>query len=328
MRSISIRYNLPLYGIMTWKDKIQSNMLMIAMLAGILGFPFFRHLMPLLPPLIFFMLFFSFCRVRPRDLRFHTWHWGVLAVQIPLAIGVYYAFMALPSGWFHSTQDQAILAQGTMMCFIMPTATAAPIIAAKLGGDLESLTGFTLMTNFMTAIVVPAFFPLINPLGDLSFFPAMWMILKRIAPLLMGPFLLSWLVQSLLTEPQRTRYNSATREAPFYLWSCTIMILMGDLTHTLIYDDYNRWLVLIMAMLALITCLMQFVLGWFIGVHLGHHRHDMRVSAGQAFGQKNTSLAIWMANAYLLPLSAFAPAAYIIWQNIVNSSQLRHAGKK
>ena len=157
---------------------------MIAMVVGIAGFKVFRILMPLLPPLIFFMLFFAFCRVNPKFLRFHRWHWAVLLTQIPLAIGSYYLIMSLPE----MIASQEILAQGVMLCFLMPTATAAPIIAAKLGGDLESLTSFTLLTNILTAIIVPLFFPVINPMEGLTFWSAAWTLLQRVGPLLLGPF--------------------------------------------------------------------------------------------------------------------------------------------
>ena len=50
-----------------------------------------------------------------------------------------------------------------------------------------------------------------------------------------------------------------------------------------------------------------------------------RLTAGQAFGQKNTTLAIWMAQTYLLPLSAVGPAVYMIVQNVFISFQLRQA---
>ena len=46
------------------------------------------------------------------------------------------------------------------------------------------------------------------------------------------------------------------------------------------------------------------------------------ITAGQAFGQKNTSLGVWIAQMYLDPLSALGAAAYIIWQNLFNSVQL------
>jgi BASS family bile acid:Na+ symporter len=39
-------------------------------------------------------------------------------------------------------------------------------------------------------------------------------------------------------------------------------------------------------------------------------------------GKKNTILAMWMAQNFLHPIVSIAPAAYILWQNIINSYQL------
>ncbi|MCD8186314.1 MAG: transporter, partial [Rikenellaceae bacterium] len=52
------------------------------------------------------------------------------------------------------------------------------------------------------------------------------------------------------------------------------------------------------------------------------------VSAGQALMQKNTVLAIWMSQIYLSPVASVGPAAYILWQNVLNSYQLWKKGKK
>ena len=56
---------------------------------------------------------------------------------------------------------------------------------------------------------------------------------------------------------------------------------------------------------------------------------DLRVSCAQSLMQKNTVLAIWLAMAYMTPLASVVPAAYIAWQNILNSWQLfRHESDK
>jgi len=52
------------------------------------------------------------------------------------------------------------------------------------------------------------------------------------------------------------------------------------------------------------------------------------ITAGQAFGQKNTSLGVWMAQTYLNPMATLGAAAYILWQNIFNSAQLTLAAHK
>ena len=58
-----------------------------------------------------------------------------------------------------------------------------------------------------------------------------------------------------------------------------------------------------------------------LGKRVGQH-YGERLSAGQAWGQKNTVLAIWMAYTYLQPLSSVGPGSYVLWQNLINSYQL------
>ena len=46
------------------------------------------------------------------------------------------------------------------------------------------------------------------------------------------------------------------------------------------------------------------------------------VDGGQALGQKNTGVGIWLVMVYLNPVVAIAPCAYVVWQNTLNSWQL------
>ena len=120
---------------------------------------------------------------------------------------------------------------------------------------------------------------------------------------------------------------------PFYLWAGTLTILMAQMTRDIVYYDGSRSVLAAMFAGSLVTCFIQFYVGKLIGEHFpsppGDERavQETRVSAGQALGQKNTTLAIWMAATYLLPLTALAPAAYILWQNLFNSWQLSRVAK-
>lgn len=334
---------------------LDRNALILSMLLGVVGYPLFRHLMPLLPPMIFLMLFFTFCKVNPLDLRLRRWHWAVLAVQMVLSVGLYYAVYYIARACSLPAADTAILAQGLMVCVIMPTATAAPIIAGKLGGSIQNLTAFTLLSNIATALIVPAFFPIVNPTADMTFWTAAWLILCKVGPLLLGPFFAAWLLRLGYNAYYRRRGSDRTfslsrtwTSMPFYIWAGTLIILMADITHTLLTEHYDYRVLLYLCLGSLLTCLLQFYLGKWIGYRLpaatvgveSHEEeinpdatpHDMRsvsrVTAGQAFGQKNTTLGVWMAQAYLNPLSALGPAAYIIWQNLFNSLQLVRMAKK
>ncbi len=79
-----------------------------------------------------------------------------------------------------------------------------------------------------------------------------------------------------------------------------------------------------LAVVGLLACLIQFGIGkWFSRRFLGEDK-----TFAQSMGQKNSSLAIWMAQMYLDPLSSVAMAAYSIWQNIINSWQLMQVSKE
>ena len=330
--------------------------LIIAMATGAIGYQWFRHLDGLMPPLIFLMLFFTFCKINPLDLRLRTWHWIVLGVQLLLTVAVYfgitYVLTPLAAQWALSPQ---VIAQGIMICIIMPTATAAPIIAGKLGGSIQNLTTFSLLSNIATAIIVPAFFPIVNPQADIAFLPAMWSILCKVGPLLLGPFFAAWLLRLTYDAVYRRKgeersfhLSPVLASMPFYLWVLLLIVLMGKITYTLVTQEYTGATIVVLCAGALVACLLQFVLGRWIGrrfpasshgqdyqdilvnpqaAHYSIHQKSS-ITAGQAFGQKNTALGVWLAQLYLLPLAAIGPAAYIIWQNLLNSYQLWRAGRK
>ncbi len=320
-----------------------SHALWVSMLIGALCYQWLLPLKPILPWLIFFMLFFTFCKVNPLDLRLHKWHWVVLVTQIFFSLATY-------AGILYLTND-AVLAQGLLMCFIMPTATAAPIIAGKMGGSIQNLTTFTLLSNFATAIIVPATFPLINPAADMTFWPAFLLILSRIAPLLLGPFFGAWILRLLYKARTKQEFVLSKRLAviPFYLWVASIVVLSSVVTETVV-SSYETLLSTMLWLLlgSFFACLLQFGLGKLIGYKLpaaskGTDYQDVlinpaaapktmagvsSITAGQAFGQKNTSLGVWMAQTYLHPMAALGAAAYIIWQNLFNSLQLFVAARK
>lgn len=106
-------------------------------------------------------------------------------------------------------------------------------------------------------------------------------------------------------------------DAAFYLWAVALAIVSGQTVRSLVNSDAPVFVELLIALAGLITCCIQFYLGKRIGGHYGE-----RISGGQALGQKNTVLAIWMAYTYLNPLSSVGPGSYVLWQNIINSYQL------
>ena len=59
---------------------------------------------------------------------------------------------------------------------------------------------------------------------------------------------------------------------------------------------------------------------------VGYHYGDS-ISAGQALGQKNTVVGIWLTIAFLNPIASIAPCAYVVWQNLINAWQLWYKQK-
>ena len=69
----------------TWQKRIDEFALPVAMIIGVVFWRVFIHVQFLLAPLLFLMLFFTFCKINPLDLRLRVWHWVVLAVQLVLS---------------------------------------------------------------------------------------------------------------------------------------------------------------------------------------------------------------------------------------------------
>ena len=214
-----------------------------------------------------------------------------------------------------------IVAEGVMVCIICPTATAAAVITSKLGGSAASLTTYTLLGNIGAAIAVPILFPLIEVNPDVSFWGAFLVILSKVFPLLICPFLAAWLLSKFL--PKVHQKLLGYHELAFYLWAVSLAIVTAQTLYSLLNDPADGFTEIMIAVGALIACCLQFFLGKTIG-----SVYNDRISGGQALGQKNTILAIWMAHTYLNPLSSVAPGSYVLWQNIINSWQLWKKRKK
>ncbi|MEG0037625.1 MAG: transporter [Bacteroides sp.] len=277
----------------------------IAMLIGGVGYPLFTTLSFLTPALIFVMLLLTFCKVSPQELRPKRLHLWLLLIQIFGALVVYLLLYRF----------NKILAEGVMVCVICPTATAAAVITSKLGGSASSLTTYTLIANIGAAIAVPILFPLIEANPSQDFWSAFTVILSKVFPLLICPIFVAWLLHRFF--PKAHRILLSYHELAFYLWAVSLTIVTARTIASLINDSADGQTEILIALGSLVVCCLQF----FLGKTLGGLYND-RISGGQALGQKNTILAIWMAHTYLNPLSSVGPGAYVLWQNIINSWQL------
>ena len=264
----------------------------------------------ILPMFMFLVLFVTFCKVDFRQLRPVAWHFWIGLFQL-IFIG---ALMGLMLG-FHMTGDSLILLEAILMCVISPCATAAAVVTQKLGGSLEQMTTYTFISNFITALLVPICFPLIEKDADITFWAAFIKILYEVFIVLIVPMLLAYIVKHYMH-----RLHSriiAVRDLSYYLWACSLMIVTGTTVKNIVHADTTVALLMAIALLGLVMCIVQFAVGRFIGHYFNHTQES-----GQALGQKNTAFAIWLSSVYLNPLSSVGPGCYILWQNIVNSVEI------
>lgn len=353
------------------KKIIKEWMLPIAMVTGASVYLLY-HIMPepvhaigpflsgflgvLQPLLIFAMLFLTFCRIEPKDLKPHRWHWWLLLIQGGSFVALAFVILGLLRWFPGDHQAKVILIESAMLCMICPTATAAAVVTRKLGGDVAGITTYVVLINVLAAILVPLIVPMIQPVAGMSFWDAFNLILAKVFPLLITPCLAAWLVRYLL--PKAHAWLLKYQDLPFYIWAVALTLAIAVTVKAIVHSTLSLSILLQMSLVSLICCALQFGLGRFVGARYRPHRSPARhrlhekymsedlsaeaadicaaeakaiesrkVTAGQSLGQKNTVFAIWLAYTFMTPETAIIGGLYSIWHNIYNSWQLRHAGK-
>lgn len=260
----------------------------------------FSHRM-ITPTLIFLMLFVTFCRVKPSQMKLSMLHFWMLLFQIVVSIGIYLLLRPFDT----------IVAQGGMICVLAPVAMAAVLIGGMLGANVATMATYSLLCNMVIAILAPVMLTYTGT-GVCTFIE----ILSRVAPLLIMPFAIAQCCRFL--APNCARWIADHSQISFYMWLVSLTVIIGRTTAFIIdLHDASFITELALAGLALLICLIQFKVGRSLG-----RRYGDPAAGGQSLGQKNTVLAIWMAQSFLDPISSIAPTAYIIWQNFVNSYQI------
>lgn len=284
----------------------RSMVLPVMMAAGALFHGFFDRLGALQPILIFSMLFISFTKVPAREIRVGKLHMVLLAFQLVSGLAIYLALR----GWNET------VAQGLMICSFTPMAMAAMVVSSMLGANPCTVASFSLVSNVATAVTAPVLFSYIGINTDISFWSSVGIITAKTIPLLVLPFAAAWLLEKLV--PAAHAVVRRRQDLSFWIWCFAVTIAVGRTVSFVLEQPSSNYTVGFMLMAgALLLCLVNFSIGRYYGI-----KHADPAAGGQALGQKNTILAIWMSQVYLEPLASIAPAAYMIWQNIVNSIQL------
>jgi BASS family bile acid:Na+ symporter len=293
---------------------LEKYLLPVAMILGITFHKQLAVFSPVIPYLLSLMLFITYCRVSWSDIKLTKFHYILLAIQY---IGSALVYLIL-------RQFNEVLAQASMICVLTATATSAPVVAGILGGSISVTAAFSIISNLSVAFIAPVFLSLIGESGEqISLASSFWHILVQVMPILIVPFLLSFIL--LKTAPAVHRKMQSAQIISFYLWAAALTVVIGNVTqYVRLQDDGDYTLELLIAAASLAICLFQFLFGRRIGARFGR-----TVAGGQGLGQKNTVLAIWLTQTYLNPLATLGPGTYVLWQNLVNSWQIwRHAKRK
>lgn len=286
-------------------QKLKGYMMPIAMTLGIILHSYVGELSFLIPYLIFIMLLLTYVRLSFSDIRFSKMHLWLIVIQVVGSLIIFFGLSFI----------NLTVAQGVMICVLAPTATSAPVIAGMLKGNVASLTAYSLISNFTVAIMAPLFFSYIG-YNELPFITSVFQISRKIVVLLVLPFIIALMLNKL--APKTSGYLQTKSGLSFYLWSIALTVVTGRTVQFIINQGKAQIGVEIaIAILAFVVCGVQFWLGRKIG-----RKYDDTVAGGQGLGQKNTVLAIWMAQMYLNPISSVGPGSYVLWQNIINSWQV------
>lgn len=270
------------------------------------------------PILLFIMLFLSFTKVRPREMRPRRWHLWVLLMQA----GCFLACSALAM-LCGGNLGAKVLCEGAMLAFICPTATASAVIVGKLGGSISGIVTYIMLCNLMVSVLAPAVLPLVEPSSGLDFMTSFLMILSKVFPLLIIPLLSAWAIRYGLPKVHRKLLQYP--DLSFYVWAVALALAIAVTVRSIMHSTVSVWYMVGLAIISGIACLIQFVLGKRVG---SLYDRQTRITAGQAFGQKNTVFVIWLGLMFLDPVTSVIGGFYSVWHNTVNSYQLYKARKR
>jgi BASS family bile acid:Na+ symporter len=262
------------------------------------------------PFMVFSTLFSTYCRIDFHQMRPHRWHVGVLLAQVVLvALNVWMIFRV------EADPEQKLLWESVLTCIIGPAATAAPVVTAKIGGNINTMTAYVVISAFASALMIPAAFPLLERGVSAGFWEMFFIILQKLAMVLVAPLVLGWCVQHY--AKRLCAWIVSIPDLSFYLWAAQLAVTSGVTVRNIVHSDAALRTLLMIAVLSLILCLALFLIGRWIGSRLGDE-----IDGGQASFQKNTALSIWVAYVYLNPVASVGAGCYVLWQNIINSLEL------
>lgn len=191
-----------------------------------------------------------------------------------------------------------------------PTATAAPVVTAMLGGDAAFVSVAFLGSNLCAAFLLP---PLLHLAGSREL-PSSTPIFAQTLGLVLAPLALSLLVRRI---PGTSAALARARRASFPLWLCALVLAAAKTSAFLrSHPRTDQHALAAIAAGSALLCAMHFTIGRVLG------GKDRPLEASQSLGQKNTMLTLWLGLSAFGPVPALGPAFYVLWHNLWNAAQM------
>lgn len=235
----------------------------------------------IMPFFIFVMLFTTFCKVNPREICIKRWHMVMILFQLVCSLAV-----AVPTHYFPDSPYR-VAVQGALVSLIAPTGTAAAVIAGRLGGNKTTLTIYTIVSNLVAAIMIPAVFPLMEIHSAGSFMEQFLLILRHVFPLLICPFLVAWALREFMPK-LHSLVVKFCESLTFYLWGISLIIAIGLTLRSVENNHFYPHVLLLLAVSGLIVCAWQFGTGKLVSKHY----HDY-INCGQSLVKRLCRTTIW-----------------------------------
>ena len=217
----------------------------ISMLSGILGYfvyvnihaldsthEFMNKFLSVFQPLLLFcMLFVSFCKVHPRELKPQKWMMKLIAIQ-----ACSFILIALLIILFPDIPGRVVL-ESFIICMICPTATAASVVTTKLEGNPSVVVSYTVIINLVASIVIPSIVPFMHEVGGkgMGFLMSFSLIIGKVFPLLIMPLLLAWFVRYMM--PSFHAKVLARKDLAFNLWAVALALAIAITVKAIVHSN-------------------------------------------------------------------------------------------
>ena len=264
----------------------------------------------MLPVFIFIMLYLSFCKVKLQEMRPRMWHLVLYSITFFSTL-----ILALIIS-YHPDSQYRLLLEGAIICVICPPAAAAGVIGGHIGGNESSVVTGVLIGNLLASIAIPGLFPLFTNRLEGSFFDEFILLAGHVFPVIVLPLFLAFATKLFLPVIHHFIVTKL-KDASFYLWGITLSVVASRSFDIIVNSGQPSSMIWGLAIVGLIATVFNFATGKIIGQLCGQ-----RISAGQAFGQRNGVFGLWIALSFLNPAAAIAQGCYILWQNCMNSWQI------